>query len=157
MEQSIIAGLGYARNLLVVAAVMGGGAGWFALLTRDGTDAMVEVGIMVFPLLIIALPLALILNSLFDQEMAKLPEANIYRAGKQPTSIMLASGGLLGSIAGVMIYLLLVPLATGSFGGEDLNAVREALWAQVQMWQVLAVIGLTTLAGFLMGQFGIRK
>jgi len=114
------------RILLLAALIVGGVAGWFALLTQDGTENVAQAAAQFFLGLGIVLPATLIgytrmVEPIKDRQMLLII-------------------GVISGIVGVIVYITTATLLAGSVGGEDLNQVRIALGMQIPIWQMVVVI-----------------
>ncbi|MBK8135691.1 MAG: hypothetical protein IPK52_07625 [Chloroflexi bacterium] len=135
----LFGGLRIARVLALIGLVAGGIAGIFAFLTQDGAGAVALRAASVFPLLVILLPGTLALVTWAAVEGGEPTLTAILRQ-LYPARVMLLTGGICGSAAGCLAFLLAATLMPGSIGGEDLNQVRIALFAAVGWAQPLFVL-----------------
>ncbi len=114
------------RILLLAALIVGGLAGWFALLTQDGTENVAQAVAQFFLGLGVVLPATLI-------GYTRIVEVISDR------QILLVIGVISG-IVGVIAYMTIATLLAGSVGGEDLNQVRVAIGMQIPIWQMIVVV-----------------
>lgn len=135
-----------ARLLVIVALVIGGLAGWLGFLNADGSDAVGRAVAGWYLLLAIALPATLALY-VWALQQTTLPTAMRQTgAGIAPLLVAAVAGSLIGSAG----FWLIATMITGSIGGEDLNAVRNAIIAEIPLINVLLVVGLTCIAAVLL-------
>lgn len=114
------------RILLLAALLVGGLAGWFSILTQDGTENVAQAAAQFFLGLGIVLPATLV-------GYTRLVEA----IGDRQTLVAIAVSS---SVLGIIAYIILATLIAGSVGGEDLNQVRIALGSQIPIWQMAVVV-----------------
>lgn len=114
------------RILLLAALIVGGMAGWFALLTQDGTENVAQAVAQFFLGLGVVLPATLIG---YTRIVDPIGDRKI-----------LFFIGLISGIVGVIAYMTIATLLAGSVGGEDLNQVRVAIGMQIPIWQMIVVI-----------------
>jgi|GEM_PF-3041595 len=123
------------RLQLFAALVIGGLVGWFSMFTQDGTLNVAISGAQLFLGLGIALPVALV-------ACARLVPSVTERR-------VLVVSAVIGAPVGIIVYIGMVALTNGAFGGEDLNAVRSELANQIPIWQYLVVVAVNIVVGVL--------
>lgn len=155
MPDYVIASLKQARILALTGLVIGGMAAWYGLLTEDGAEQVAKASAQfLLPLGILILPTVLLfinISGLDGNTKTKTDEQ------KRDTNLMLLIAGGGGAIAGIALFLLVIPLGAGSVGGEDLNAVRESLWEQVSAGHLILIFVVNILvalglAGWMSGE-----
>jgi hypothetical protein len=113
--------------LAFVGLLVGVGAGWWGMLRADGAEAVAGESAPLSLTLLLLLPIALILAALLDL----YTEERRFYTQLPATLIRLLIMGGVGSVAGVLLFMLAAYQIPAIFGGEDPNILVETLRSSV--------------------------